>query len=338
MASLFSDFLQELEVRHTEDYSDSRFASMPFKSMFGLSKLLSAYGIANEGVRIADKDEISALSTPFLAETPAGFVIVTSVDGGRVGYMSWGERETADAADFKRAWTGVALLAYPDEHSAEPDYDKHALLQLIGKAKKWALWALAAFVFAYFFIANGIYRHWSTVALAGFDLLGLWLTSMLVQKTLKIKSKAADHVCGILQAGGCDSVLELKASSFFGIFKWSEVGFAYFSVSLAALLCFPGSIGALALCNVCCLPFTVWSIWYQKFRAKVWCTLCVSVQCTLWLLFLCYLLGGWLRQALPLTLPTFVLAASYGAVLLGLNRLDKFYNSGSDETDTATTA
>lgn len=335
MASLFSDFLTELGVRHTEGYSDSRFASMPFQSMFGLSKLLAAYGVPSEGVRIADKDELSALTPPFLAETPGGFVIVTSVGSDRVGYMSWGERETVGASDFKRAWTGVALLAFPDRQSVEPDYDKHALLQFVGRAKKWVLWALAVAIFAYFFVTNGIYRHWSTVMLVVFDLLGLWLTTMLVQKTLKIKNKAADHVCGILEAGGCDSILELKASSFFGIFKWSEVGFAYFSVSLAALLAFPGSIGALALCNVCCLPFTVWSIWYQKFRAKVWCTLCVSVQCTLWLLFVCYLLGGWLAQALPLRLSTFVLAACYGAALLGLNKLDNFYNPGSDETDTA---
>lgn len=336
MASLFSDFLGQLGVRHTESYSDSRCASMPFQSMFGLSKLLADYGIPSEGVSIADKDELSALTPPFLADTPGGFVIVTSVGPGQVGYISWGEAETVDAADFKRAWNGVALLAYPDEHSVEPGYDGHAFLQFIDRAKKWALWALAAAIFAYFFVTNGIYRHWSTVALAAFDLLGLWLTAMLMQKTLKIKSKAADHVCGILQAGGCDSILELKASSFFGIFKWSEVGFAYFSVSLAALLAFPGSVGALALCNVCCLPFTVWSIWYQKFRAKAWCTLCVSVQCTLWLLFLCFLFGGWLAQALPLRLSTFVLAACYGAVLLAINRFDNLKNpKNDDETDTA---
>lgn len=338
MASLFSDFLKQLGVRHTEAYSDHRFACMPFQSMFGLSKLLGDYGIDTEGVKIADKDELAALTPPFLADTPQGFVIVTALEGDSVQYMSWGEKETIAASDFKRAWNGVALLAFPTSHSVVPGYDGHALIEFADKAKKWVLWALAAFIFAYFFISNGIYRHPGLVAATVFDLLGLWLTMMLVQKTLKIKNKAADHVCGILEAGGCDSILELEASSFFGIFKWSEVGLAYFSVSLAALLFFPGIDGALALCNVCCLPFTVWSIWYQKFRAKVWCTLCVSVQCTLWLLFVCYLLGGSLAHALPLTMPTFVLAASYVAALLAINRFDnlKTPNSGySNETDTA---
>lgn len=153
------------------------------------------------------------------------------------------------------------------------------------------------------------------------DLLGLALSFMLVQKSMNIKNRAADRVCGVLQEGGCDKVLELKASTFFGIFSWSEVGFTYFSVSLLALLIFPQWISYLAACNVCCLPFTIWSIWYQKFRAKHWCTLCVSVQATLWLLFACYLTGGWLKGIFPLRIEFFVLVLAYGLVLLALNRI-----------------
>ena len=156
---------------------------------------------------------------------------------------------------------------------------------------------------------------------------------MLVQKSVKIKNAAADRVCGVLEAGGCDSVLEMKASKFFGIFGWSEVGFAYFSVSLLTLLMFPEWIKYLAACNVCCLPFTFWSIWYQKFRAKVWCTLCVSVQASLWLLFFCYLGGGWLKDIFPLRIEFFVLGMTYLTVLLGLNRLLPLIDRSEDAHD-----
>lgn len=297
---------------------------MPFQSLFGISKLLDEYGVPNEGLRIADHSELAALTPPLLAETASGIAIVTSIRPGQIDYLSPAGPQSASVADFEKAWTGVVLLAYPDEHSVEPGYDGHALLQFIDRAKVWALAALAVGLFAYFYITGGLYRQWSLTAVLAADMLGLWLTFMLMQKTLKIKSKAADRVCGILQAGGCDDILELKASSFFGIVKWSEVGFAYFSVSLAALLLFPGMAGALALCNICCLPFTLWSIWYQKFRAKKWCTLCVSVQATLWLLFVCYLLGGWVKHALPLAPHTFALAACYAAALLAINLFDNF--------------
>lgn len=319
--TLMSDFLRELDVPHTTDYTDRRFETMSFKSLFGLSKLLSEYGVANEALRLTDRGEVSRLPVPFLAGTGGGFVIVTSVGPDRVGYLTQGVAETMPLDEFKDAWSGVVLLAYPDEKSVEPGYTAHARDLFIGKAKTWILIAGAVALFLYLFIANRLYDSWSTVGVALIDLGGLWLTYMLVQKSLKIKSRAADRVCGVLQEGGCDSVLETKASKFFGIFSWSEVGFAYFSVSLLGLLMFPQWICYLALCNACCLPFTFWSIWYQKFRAKAWCTLCVSVQASLWLLFFCYFGGGWFRNVFPLRIEFFVLGVTYLTVLLGLNRI-----------------
>ena len=319
--SLFSDFLKALGVPHTAEYSDKQFDSMPFPSLFGLSKLLESYGIHNEAFQLSDKEELNQLTAPFIADTPDGCLIVTDISAQSVKYVTQGNDEEILIDEFKNAWNGIVLIAHPTAQSAEPDYGSHRALEIIDSAKKWVLAAGAAVLFLYLFITNGIYMHWSTVALTLFNIIGLILTFMLVQKTLKIKSKAADEVCGVLQEGGCDSVLQLKASSFFGIFKWSEVGFTYFSVSLLTLLIFPQYIGYLALCNACCLPFTVWSIWYQKFRAKVWCTLCVSVQATLWLLFFCYFFGGWYHFILPIRTQFFVLGITYVTVLLGLNRI-----------------
>lgn len=319
--NLLGDFLEQLGVKHTADYSARQFAAMPFKSLFGFSKVLDSYGIDNEALRIDDKSEITLLPVPFLAHTPVGFVIVTDVDKNAISYITQGVSETMPLDEFQKAWSGNVLMAYPDEKSIEPDYAIHARDRFITKAKTGVLIAGAVALTVYLFIANGLYLSVSTWLIAAIDILGLWLTYMLVQKSVRIKNSAADKVCGVLQSGGCDSVLEMKASKFFGIFGWSEVGFSYFSVSLLTLLMFPRWICYLALCNACCLPFTFWSIWYQKFRAKVWCTLCVSVQASLWLLFFCYLGGGWFKGIFPLRIEFFVLGFTYLTVLLGLNRL-----------------
>lgn len=121
--------------------------------------------------------------------------------------------------------------------------------------------------------------------------------------------------------------LEQKASKFFGLFGWSEVGIAYFSVTTLIMLIFPQQIHYLALINGCCLPFTFWSIWYQKFRIKTWCTLCVTTQCLLWLQFFCYLLGGWWHDIFPLQPSLFAMGAAYLATLLGINRVMTFIGS-----------
>lgn len=325
---LFSDFLRAAGVPHTVSHSEKAFASMPFNSLFGLSKLLDSYGVDTLGVRLADKSEIEGLRRPFIAHTPGGFVIVTDVSDRTVSYLTQGVAERMPAERFAEVWDGVALLASPRADASEPDYSSHRFLEVATVVKRYLLWACAAVLFLSLFIGNGLWRHPSLILVALLDIAGLWLTSMLVQKSLRISNPTADRVCGVLQAGGCDNILEMKASKFFGLFGWSEVGFAYFSVSLLALLLFPQAVPWLAGCCVCCLPFTVWSIWYQRFRAHAWCTLCVAVQCTLWLLFFCYLGGGWVSAAWPPAPGFFLLGLIYLTVLLALNRiLPKFDNT-----------
>lgn len=323
--TLFSDFLRELGVPHTEAYSDSRFAAMPFRSLFGLSKLLQDYGVAAQGLRLASTADFAQVPVPYVAATPRGMVIVTRVADGQVDYLSRGVAETMALEAFEQAATGTVLVARADRTSREPDYGAHRRMEFFTKAKRWVLWGLTIFVLVALFVSNGVWRYPSLIAVTAFDLVGLFFCTLLMGKTLNIHSAAADAVCGAVEKGGCDDVLATKASSFFGLFKWSELGFAYFGVSLVALLAFPKAAEWLAWIGVCCLPFTVWSVSYQKFVIKHWCTMCLGVQTTLWALFFSWLAGGWLGHSpFPLALGFWVLTAVYGIALLTINRLTPY--------------
>lgn len=322
--TLLSDFLTELGVPHTTEYSNNRFASMPFQSLFGLQKLLQEYCIDSEAIALADKSRLADIQPPFLAKMPEGFVIVIDINPKNVSYLTQGEPQTLPTPDFEDVWTGIAFVAHPSAGCMEPSYRAHRTVEIFSKVKRIALIICTLALLAYLVVGNGIYSHVSTVLIMLLDMAGIVLSFMLLQKTLKIKNRHADRFCAVLQEGGCDHVLEDKASSFFGIFSWSEVGLTYFTVSLLCLLLFPQYTMYLAACNVCCLPFTFWSIWYQKFRVKTWCTMCVSVQCTLWLLFFCYLGGGWLHGIFPLRIEFFALAVTYATVLLAINRLSTY--------------
>ena len=324
--SLFSDFLKELDVKHTVGFSDEQFENMNFKSLFGFSRLLSSYGIPNAAFQIKDTNEILKVPVPFIAQKDHSFVLVTDIDAEGKG-MKWktcrGE-ESGTTDDFIGGCSGIVLQAYPDENSIEPDYSKHHLLEIAKVAKRWILILCTCLLGVWGFVEGRLYTNLSTILLTAVDLAGLGVAWLLTLKSLKVKSATADSVCGVLQKHGCDHVLEDKASSFFGIFSWSEVGLAYFSVSLAVLLIFPQMIGTLALINACCLPFTFWSIWYQKFRIKTWCTLCVITQCLLWCQFFCYLFGGWWGYTFPLSLGIIPLAAAYAGAMLGINAVCSF--------------
>ena len=329
MSSLFSDYLEALGVRHTEEYSDSRFATMQFKSMFGLANLLKEYGVATVGVKLPEQSRAEAMAklpVPFLADTPDGFAIVTAVDGGVVSYRSQHKMFTAPVDEVAGGWNGIALLASTGSLSVEPDYLLHHVGELARNVKKWILVVLVVVLPVFALWSSGLYKTWSAWVLLLFDCAGLYQSWMLVQKSLGIHNVTADMVCSVIEDGGCDEIARSEASSFMGIFKWSEVGLAYFSVSMAIMLIYPRALPVLAAINILCLPYTVWSIWYQRFRAKTWCTLCVCVQCTLWLLFFTYLAGGWTGRIFPLSISSligFIVAGCvYVAVLLGINRLD----------------
>lgn len=316
--TIFSRFLTELGVPHTSYWSDARFHGMTFKSLYGLSHLLTEYGVKNEGLRISNKAEISRLEPPFLAQLKSGaFVIVTGITPEKVSYESRGKFLETSYTDFINAWNGIVLLAYPELASVEPDYRSHRLTEIISGLSRYVLALCAAAVFVWFFITRGLYCHISTILLTIFNCIGLYFSFLLLQKSLNIHTAASDKVCGVLEQGGCDSIMQLKVSKLFGVFSWSEVGFGYFGISLITLLIFPHMWPALAICNICCLPYTVWSICYQKFVAKHWCTLCVGVQATLWLLFFSYLCGGWIGKSIHFDFV--ILLAAYASAVLGLN-------------------
>lgn len=327
MASLFTDFLAELGVCHTEQYSDSRFAQMPFQSMFGLSKLLGEYGVPTAGITVDEAsrtDVFAQLPVPFLADTPQGFMIVTGVDGDNVTYISQHQRFTASVDEVVADWNGIALLAGEHSGASEPEYMRHHIAGIMTGVKRWVLALLAVALVMEGMWLSGLYATWAAWLLLVADGAGMAFSWMLVQKSLGTRNKVADTICSVIEDEGCDEIARSEASSFMGIFKWSEVGLAYFSVSLLSMLLFPSTLPALAAINMLCLPYTVWSITYQRFVAKTWCTLCVCVQATLWVLFAAYLLGGFTAHIFPLGIDFWILGAVYVAVLLAINRLDDF--------------
>ncbi len=318
---IFNDFLDALEVRHTEAYSLSRFENMSFNSLFGFSKLLDSYGIDSKGLHLNDKSELQAITAPFLALVDGAWVIVLKTTPSEVIYKSEGEVFTASFDTFCKGWCGTVFLAFPRPDACEPDYQTHHFLEVAEKVKTYLLAGGVVALFTYLFISAGLYRSVATILLTLFYLAGTFVSYLLVLKSLNIHSRAADSVCGVIEKEGCNTVLSTDASKFFGLFGWSEVGLTYFSVSLLCLLIFPQFIPWLGAINLCCLPFSFWSVWYQKFRAKAWCTLCLTVQTLLWACFFCYLSTGCLESVFPLRIKFFVLAVTYGVVLLAINKL-----------------
>lgn len=319
--TLFSEFLKVLKVPHTQEYADNAFRNMNFQSLFGFSRLLDSYGIHNQALKLNNKSQLAELPVPFLAQEGSAFVIVTSICNGTVSFIKFDKQMTLPLEKFEEDFTGIVLLAQTDKESVEPEYKQNHFHEVAMKGLNWVMALCALFLGVFGFIWSGIGHHLSLIFLLAVNLAGICVTWFLVLKTLKVKSSSADKICGVLQEHGCDHVLANKAAKFMGLFGWAEVGFTYFTLSTLFLFLFPQQIHWLALINGLCLPFTVWSISYQKFKLHTWCTLCVITQSLLWLQFFCYMFGGWWTSIFPLRMPLFLMGAAYVAVMLALNNI-----------------
>lgn len=329
MQSLLSKYLKRLNVPHTTIYADACFESMPFKNLFGLERVLEHFGVESRGLKFSDKGAVADVPVPFIAQIHGGIVIVEEIDAAGVTFDSINGRKTLTLQDFLNTFTGVVLQSQPLPGAKEKDLAAHRLQDFADQVKMPLLVVLLGLLAVYGSIEAGVWNSVWKVLVFLFDLAGVAVCYLLWLKTNGIKSKVADSMCGLTTKHGCDKVLDTRLSSFMGIFKWSEVGMGYFAVSLMALLMFPEEWSTLALFNACCLPYTVWSVYTQKFVIKAWCTLCLTVQGLLWCLFVCYLLGGaW--SGVGIGLSTFVLLACYVCGVLLMNLINMFIKKAAN--------
>lgn len=333
MASLLSNYLKALKVPHTATYADSCFKGMAFRTLFGLERVLEQFGVESRGLKFSDKGKVTELTPPFLAQVHGGVAIVTGLetrDGNTiVDCQSFRGRQSYPLAEFLETFTGVVLQSRVTPGAKEKDLGEHRFEDFANKLKVPVMVAVLAFLAVFGSIRTGVWDSvWKAVSF-GLDVAGIGVCYLLWLKTNGIKSRVADSMCGLTTEHGCDKVLDTRASSFLGIFKWSEVGMGYFAVSLMALVIFPETWGDLAMLNACCLPYTVWSVTYQKFVIKAWCTLCLTVQTLLWCLAACYFFGGAWRGA-SIGMPTFLLLGGYVSGVLLMNFINSFINKAKN--------
>lgn len=292
--NLFVRFLRELEVPHTNRYAIQIYEKHPYKyTLYGLAHLLASYQIENHSFRLTNKSELDTLSVPFLAQVSNDFVIVHKITGNEVVYDWYGEELRTNRSQFNKLWSGVVLLAYPNNQSVEPDLAAHRQADLLRLGKKAIVGGCAFLFLIVAFYKQALYNNILAISLLVVNGLGFYASYLLLLKQMHIQSHVADKFCNLLKEHSCNNLLETRSAQFFNLVSWSEVGFAFFTSNLLLQLFFmPSAPFILAVTGACALPYTIWSVWYQKFRARTWCALCLSVQAILWLHFMVCLVGG----------------------------------------------
>lgn len=336
--NLFTDYLSALGVAHTEAYSRRRFTSYPHKlALMAVGDLLSEYGVRVSELQASPGRDPGELGLPAVAALSDGSnVIVLGTADGNVRLRGRSRRaETMSSADFAKQWTGAAVWGVPEPGAGEPHLGRHRFVEAMSVAQRAALVAGVVFLAAYCFVEHGVYRSWARTALVGLYGAGVYVTWLLVLKYHGVHSGAAEKICGVIQRGGCGRVLDDSSSKLFGLYPWCEIGLTYFTVSLTALLVWPSCARWLAAFSVCCLPYTVWSVTYQKFKIHAWCTMCLTVQALMWAIFIVMAAGGQFGRLLPVPWSAVALVVCYVTAFLGLHRLADMVTAYESQEETA---
>ncbi len=291
--NILISFLRLLGVKHTASFSGQYFAEHPHKyNLFGLSSILSYYKINNAGVKVTDKNDITKIEPPFIAHTGNDFAIVEKIIGNKIHFIEGNKKVIATYDNFLEMWTGYTLIAEPDDNSIEPNYKTNFLKELFHNMSKIMVLSLSLLLIIFAFVYNTSYNSWVIISLFIISISGIYVGYLLVLKQLKVQSSYADKLCSLFKYNDCNNILDSKASKIFGAIGWSEIGLGYFISNVLILSFIPSLTSTLLFVNFFSLPYTVWSIWYQKAKAKQWCPLCLITMLLLWSVFIVGIFSG----------------------------------------------
>lgn len=279
--------LSLLRIKYTKSYSEKLYNEHPYKdNLLGISKMLSKYGIKSKGLKLADNEALLSLDVPMVTIYNNQFIIIYKISQDTVYYILKGEEKEIKLEDFFTNWTNVTLVIEADENSIEPDYSAHLKEEVFKVLQKPLLITTCILSGSILYVMNQFFNSVWISLLIILNTLGVYVSYLLLLKQLHIHSTAADKVCLSLKNGNCNSVLDSSTSKLLGTFSWSEIGFSYFISNIIIILLFPRFINLIVLINIIALPYSFWSVWYQKFKVKQWCVLCLMVQALLWAIFI----------------------------------------------------
>jgi len=280
--TILSIYLKALGIKFTRYYADKLYTDHPYRgSLYGLSQMLFLYNIPNSGMRNFDKD-IGEMEFPFIAYVDKDFYVVSKKSADLLLLQSQDKIEQQTIELFKEKWSGIALLGHLDKESRESHYLLHLFQSLFYSLRSYLLTVLCIIGICSLFVW-GSHEYLSALILNTF---GLYISFLLLLKQNRIESKQANRICSMFNQKSCNRVLDLEVSKIGGILSWSEIGAGYFISNVLLLLFAPNFYSSLFFINLFALPYTLWSVWYQKFKVKQWCVLCLIVQTIFWLIFL----------------------------------------------------
>lgn len=277
-----------LKIKVTASYLKGIKYHKDYPSLLALVDYLEDLSVDSLAVKL-DSHQLSEIPYPAIAhlhKNNGHFVVLQKCDNGYIQYLDPEIGTVNEKVDeFKKKWTGITLLVQVTEKSGEENYSKKRKIEIVRTLNGYL--SVSLFIISLVFSLMLI----SSVYIPIFILkaIGLVFCLILLQKQFGSMNSYLSSFCKLGSKSDCDAVINSTASKFFGLLHLSELGVLYFLGNII-LIVHSGFIGvqidgALVVLNLFVLPFTLFSVYYQKIVIKKWCPLCIIVMGVFWIEF-----------------------------------------------------
>lgn len=292
--NFYKSILNSLKIHYSTSQVQAFVEKQPKAITFtSIQDFLYRCDIDSRGVSLGKKERIDKLPFPFIAIYNQQWIIVTgSSDSVQIvgsvleisSDINSHKEISINKDEFIAKWNGVALLI----DTSNSTQDKEQLLatnkktEKILSVKKSILLICLGCLLTLSIYHNPFSDKWWFYLLLLVNCIGTFICYLLLQKQVHVSNKVSDKLCGLIKQAHCEDVTMSSGGNIMGLLTLSELGFAFFTVNLICLIISPILLDSLCLIAYSVIPFSFWSIWYQKFKAKSWCTLCLFVIVLMW--------------------------------------------------------
>lgn len=302
---------------------DALLAHPNYPSFLAVSDVMKDYGVENISIYLKDAKELMGISQLFIAQIVGGnksekmFALVYSVSETKVSWYNPEKHKQEEVAfdEFVGRFTGYIQVFQKGETCGESEYKANRLVEQQQYIKEcfytYSIPIFTVVVGMISMIKNGIIISVFPILYTFLVLVGAAVGIMLLIYEIEQNNPTLRKVCSIGKKTSCSVILNSQGAKIFGI-HWSVIGVSYFLGGLLSLLVTGMSHDILiigAWLSMLSLFYTVFSIYYQGFVIKQWCTLCLIVQGLLVLQFLTALIGGFFANIANLNIEAVILYA-----------------------------
>ena len=278
--------LQNLKAKVTWETARKTMQEHPdFPSLLCMSEVLLSWNIDNAALQLNTVEQLRELPLPFIAHLKrkgGWYVLVNQIHDNHIQYTdSETGKVTLSLDEFEKNWAGVVLLAETDEHSGEVDYHLNRKKERLNNMRAPFVLGVTFLVILLAFLVGGRNYLPSDWLLFLTKTSGLFLSSLLIIKQLGRRNDLTDLLCSIHAKTNCEGVLNSPAAKLWGWLSWSDLGLLYFSGGLITLVFAGNQPQVRPLLNdiaILAMPYIVFSVYYQAYKVRQWCTLCLGVQ------------------------------------------------------------